>query len=201
MRIRFFSSRETTVSHGRTTVIGTPKCSEECVVNLSRREWMYLHVYVMYGRWAMSTQGYLLRVYIIFDNLLWKLFAWFFNTCVVNFQVSTRSVFQSRGRLRDSPRHHHQEPLPLSFWDYCYCFSEPGSWIRCVLVSFLAVGVGLDPNPWDWFWIGFSSPRIAIGLVLEVCSLDWFWIGFKQGSAFLFRKLTIFQKCKSFQLF
>ena len=30
--------------------------------------------------------------------------------------------------------------------------------------------------------------------------MDWFWIGFKQGSAFLFRKLTNFQKCKSISI-
>ena len=42
-----------------------------------------------------------------------------------------------------------------------------------MLVPFLAVGVGLDLDPWDWFWIGLWGPRVAIGLVL-----NWFWIGF-----------------------
>ena len=55
------------------------------------------------------------------------------------------------------------------------------------MVSFLAVGVGLDLNPWDWFWIGLWGPRVAIGLVLGVCILDWFWAGIrpKPSSKFL----------------
>ena len=50
------------------------------------------------------------------------------------------------------------------------------------MVSFLAVGVGLDLNPWDWFWIGLWGPRVAIGLVLGVhlgLVLDWFWAGIR----------------------
>ena len=54
------------------------------------------------------------------------------------------------------------------------------------MVSFLAVGVGLDLNPWDWFWIGLwgpRPPRVDIGLGLGVCILDWFWIGSGQEFA------------------
>ena len=53
--------------------------------------------------------------------------------------------------------------------------SEP---LRLVLDWFL--------EPQDCYWIGFGG--VQLGLV---------WNGFKQGSAFLFRKLTIFHKCKS----
>ena len=48
----------------------------------------------------------------------------------------------------------------------------------------LAVGVGLDLKPWDWFWSGLSGRRAAIGLVshlaigghLHVLAHDIFYI-------------------------
>ena len=48
-------------------------------------------------------------------------------------------------------------------------------------------------EPQDCYWIGFGGVQLAL-------VLDWFWIGFKQGFAFLFRKLTVFQKCKSISI-
>ena len=62
------------------------------------------------------------------------------------------------------------------------------------MVSFLAVGVGLDLNPWelglvsDWSF-KLWGPKVAIGL-----GLDWFWIGsgqefaLKSSSNFLFAR-------------
>ena len=87
--------------------------------------------------------------------------------------------YAARMRPQGKVRAKRQGCLPLSLWGYCYCFCEPGFWIRCVLVSFLAVSAGLDLNTWDWslgprgcYWIGFGG--VHLGLVL-----DWFWAGIR----------------------
>ena len=64
------------------------------------------------------------------------------------------------------------------------------------MVSVLAVGVGMDLNPWDWDWIGFCGPRVAIGLVWGVCILDWFWIGSGQEFALKPSSIRRFARCQ-----
>ena len=67
------------------------------------------------------------------------------------------------------------------------------------MVSILAVGVGLDLDPWDWFWIGLWAPGLLLDiLVLGVCILDWFWIGSGQEFALKSssRKRCSWQKAK-----
>ena len=77
-----------------------------------------------------------------------------------------------------------------------YCFCEPGIWIRCVLVSFWTVGVGLDLNPWDLFRIGLWGPRVAIVLISGIFILDWFGIGSWQECALKPSSKSPFARCQ-----